>query len=253
MVGQYWDIFRNIAERWSLNVNHLQAVIHIFAKCPLFDGSFQGLIRCRDNAHIDRYRDSAADSVHRTFLENSEDFGLSRQAQIADLIQKQRSPVGFLEFSDAAIDAGGDSLFDAEQLRFHEVVRQRRTIQGYERVLRPRATVVQGFRDQFFSGAALAFDQDVHRAIANLVDQTNDGSHPVAHADDVLGGKPASVVLVEVSFLLQRAVLQLLIKLGGLDGVGDVGSQGLKNLCVLVREQTLCFVNGFADSDDLSL
>src|SRR5215468_6925110 len=202
MVGQYWDIFRNIAERWSLNVNHLQAVIHIFAKCPLFDGSFQGLIRCRDNAHIDRYRDSAADSVHRTFLENSEDFGLSRQAQIADLIQKQRSPVGFLEFSDAAIDAGGDSLFDAEQLRFHEVVRQCGTIDGYERVLRPRATVVQGFRDQFFSGAALAFDQNVHRAIANLVDQANDRLNPVTHADDVLRGEAPNNVSTVVGVFL---------------------------------------------------
>ena len=112
----------------------------------LFDGGFQVLIGCRDNARIDRYRASAADSVHRTFLENSKDFGLGRQAQITNLVQKQSSPVGFLEFSDAAIDAGGDSLFDAEQFSFHKVVRQCRTIHGYEGVLPPGAAVVQGLR-----------------------------------------------------------------------------------------------------------
>jgi hypothetical protein len=108
-------------------------------------------------------------------LENSKDFGLGRQAQITNLVQKQSSLVGFLEFSDPAIDAGGDALFDTEQLRLHKVVRQCGTIHGYEGVLRTGATVVQGLRYQFFAGAALALDQDVHRAVANLVDQPNDG------------------------------------------------------------------------------
>ena len=65
---------------------------------------------------------------------------------------------------------------------------------------------MQGLRYQFFAGAALALDQDVHRAVANLVDQPDDRLNPVTHADDVLGGKPASVIFVEVSFVLPRAL-----------------------------------------------
>jgi hypothetical protein len=54
-------------------------------------------------------------------------------------------------------------------------------------------------------------------------------------ADDVLSGKPASVIFVEF-FRSPQAALQPLIKLV-VSIVSETSSQSLKNLCVLVREQ----------------
>src|SRR5262245_33121452 len=100
-------------------MNYLQAVIKIFAKRMFFDRGLQSLISRRDNAHVYWYRASAADTVHRTFLENAEDFGLGRQIQITYLVQKQSPLMGFFEFADATVDAGSDALFNTEKLRFH--------------------------------------------------------------------------------------------------------------------------------------
>ena len=88
MVGQYRDIFRNIAKRWRLDMNYLQAVVQIFAKRTFFDGGFQVLVRCGDHSNIDWYGAFAADSVHRAFLQDAQDLGLSGETQVADLVQK---------------------------------------------------------------------------------------------------------------------------------------------------------------------
>ena len=100
--------------------------------------------------------------------------------------------MGRFKFSDAPIDAGGDAFFDAKKLGLHQVVRQCRAVDRDEGILGARAVEVQRFGDEFLARAAFALNQDIHRTWSNLVDQTDDRLYAVAHADDLLGGKPVA-------------------------------------------------------------
>ena len=55
--------------------------------------------------------------------------------------------------------AGEGAARVAEQLRFDQVVRQRRAIEGAERPIAPRSRAVDGACDQLLSAAAFAGDQ----------------------------------------------------------------------------------------------
>jgi len=49
-------------------------------------------------------------------LQHAKNFGLGRQAQITNLVQKERALVGVFEVLWSPIDSGRNTLFNAKQL-----------------------------------------------------------------------------------------------------------------------------------------
>src|ERR1700736_4950614 len=108
------------------------------------------------DVHLARFR--SADAQHLAVLEDSQHLGLEVRACLADLVEKQRAARGALEASRAVADSAGErSLFMSEQLALDHAIGQRLTIDCEKRTVRPIAPIVKHPRDQFLSGARLAF------------------------------------------------------------------------------------------------
>src|SRR5262249_33134672 len=102
-------------------------------------------IAMRRNHHANAYGDGlvAADTLDFSFFQHAEQFRLHGQRHIADLIEKNRSAIGLLKFSDVpASRAGKSTPFMAEQFRFDQLRWNRRAIQRDKRALRASTAFV---------------------------------------------------------------------------------------------------------------
>ncbi len=78
-----------------------------------------------DQAHVALARDVAAQALELAGLQHAQELHLAHQRQVADLVQKQRAAVGFLEAPDAQLlGAGIGAGLGAEQLGFEQLVGQ---------------------------------------------------------------------------------------------------------------------------------
>ncbi len=97
-------------------------------------------------------------------LENAQQLYLHVGRHVADLIQKDRSPVRELEAPDSAIGrAGESSLLMTKQFTLDETDWKRRTVHLDQRPIPALAVRVHGARYQFFSSTGLPENQ--HRRI----------------------------------------------------------------------------------------
>lgn len=133
------------------------------------------------------YRAAAADPFHPPLLDDAQDLSLAGQGHVADLVKENRSPIGLFDFADALLHPGGHAFFDAEHLAFKDGLGNNRAVQGQKRSVAPAAVVMDGFRDQFFSGSGFAGDQDIHRRIRNLADTFEQFLDRRAGAEDADG------------------------------------------------------------------
>ena len=140
--------------------------------------------------HVDRLR--AAHAFEAFFFQHTQQFRLNRQRQLANFVQKQRSPMRQIHLSHFARGRSRIcALFMTEQLVFHQPFRNRRTIQRHERLLPSRREMMNRQRKQFLSRAAFAQQQaggvrrrDFLDLLADLADRlmfSHDPREAVAH------------------------------------------------------------------------
>ncbi|SVJ77443.1 Uncharacterized protein conserved in bacteria [Klebsiella pneumoniae] len=114
----------------------------------------------RQHPHVHLDRPATADPLDLLFLEKAQQVGLQLQRQVADLVEEQGAAVGRLDPPDLAlVRAGEGALLVAEQLGLDQVLGNRPAVDRDERPVRAPRLPVQGTRDQFLAGAALAPDQ----------------------------------------------------------------------------------------------
>jgi hypothetical protein len=106
----------------------------------------------RHHAHVDRHVLVRADAANRARLEHAQQQRLERQRHLADLVEEHRAAGRALERADAVgIGAGERAAQVAKQLRLGEVVRQRAAVDDDERLVAPRAGVVDRLGDQLLA------------------------------------------------------------------------------------------------------
>ncbi|MDT4871584.1 hypothetical protein FQZ97_1067200 [compost metagenome] len=117
------------------------------------------------NAHIDHHFLLAADAANGFFLNRPQQFDLHRQRQVCHLVKKQRATLGGLEQSRLVFDGAAEAAFAmTEKLAFHQFRRNRSAVDRNERLVGPRAAVMDQSGHQFL--AAAGFATDVHRGLA---------------------------------------------------------------------------------------
>ena len=80
-----------------------------------------------------------AERLDRPLLQHAQQLGLRRQRHLGDLVEQQRAAVGRLEAAVAALDRAGErAALVAEQLRLEQRLRERRAVDGDERLARAR-------------------------------------------------------------------------------------------------------------------
>src|SRR5437879_4454553 len=91
----------------------------ILPKTILLNLFFKILVRRSNEPYIYGYRPAPPDPFNFPFLEDAKQLRLRRQTEIANFIEKQRSPIGRLDPPDATLDPRRDAFFDAKQFTFH--------------------------------------------------------------------------------------------------------------------------------------
>src|SRR5690348_4052431 len=164
MIGHERNIGGDFPQSGRLDANHFQAIKQIGAKRARLARVVEVFVACCNDSDVDWNRSLAADAIDRSLLQNAEHLGLSRETEIADLIEKERATIGRFEFSRSLFDSGGHAPLDTIQFRFDQILGQSRAIQRDERLIVAWAVVMYRLGNQFLSSAALPLDQHVHRA-----------------------------------------------------------------------------------------
>src|SRR5260370_1926278 len=255
MVGQQRNLLADLPQRRHVDVNDFDAVVEVFAESAPGKFLLQVLVGGGQNADIHWDGGAAAHTFHHALLQNAQDLGLGGEAEVANFVQEQGSAIGVLELAYAGIDAGGDALFNSEQLAFHQGFRQRGAVERHERLARARAGIVDGLGYQFLAGAAFARDQDVDKAVANALHQADHLLDFLPRADNSVDRVLAFHFAPEVRVLLHQIVLiapQFADQLRGFDGDGCVGGQRHQGLFVAGVERADALVEHFEGADDFS-
>ena len=169
----------------------------------------QGFVGGGDATEIDLDLLVAADAGDLVVLQHAQQIGLRLQADVADLVEKNRAAFGDLKFPFLAIlGAGERSLFVAEQLAFQQRFGQRAAMDHHQWMITPRAGIVDGASHQFFSRAAFAGDQ--HRGIGGTdgFNGVHHAPHGRAVAHQLIGTRDLRVLFAEALVFLLRTLMR---------------------------------------------
>src|SRR6185436_16671026 len=143
------------------------------------------------------------DAAELALLQKAQQLRLRAERHLADLVEEQRPAVRGLDQPRAiAIGAGERAAHVSEELALDQVLRQRRAVDGGERLRAPRRVAVNRARDQLLAGAGLAEDADRDVAAGDARHQRANLAHHGRIADDAveearMRGRPRTFFLFE--------------------------------------------------------
>ena len=126
MSRQFGDVGRAFAERRDVDFKRIDAIHQVLAKIAVLDHLFQISMRGTNDTDVDLLRFVVSDAAYFAAFQHSQQLGLHRLRQLADLVQEQRAAVRHFEQSDTMfIRAREGSLAMPEQLAFDQRFGQR--------------------------------------------------------------------------------------------------------------------------------
>jgi hypothetical protein len=129
-------------------------------------------------------RASTAEALQRGFLQEAQKIALHVERQVAHLVEKQRSALRRLDAPDLALHGAGEGTpLVAEQLGLDERLGNRAAVDGHERTVGARRSLVDGARAELLAGAAFAADEHRRARCGDLADGAKELAHHFARAD----------------------------------------------------------------------
>src|SRR5262249_27577789 len=108
---------------------------------------------------------AAAHATEVALLEDAQELGLRGVVHLRDLVEEQGAAVGQLEASQAAFGGAGEgSALVTEQLALDERLRDRRAVDGDERLVASVREIVDRAGHELLARAALTIDEHRRRA-----------------------------------------------------------------------------------------
>src|SRR5262249_52445209 len=136
MLNQCRDVFLAFAQGRERQGDDVEAEEQIFAEPARLDLVFERSVRGGQDTHVRLAFLWVAEALIGAVVEEAQQARLRVRSQVADLIQKERAALGFLNFADGVRDGPGErSLAMTEERAAHQVARQHRTMNGDERKL----------------------------------------------------------------------------------------------------------------------
>jgi hypothetical protein len=135
-------------------------------------------VRGGDEANVDATGRARAHGAHFAFLEHTEQLGLHRQRHVSQLVQEQGSLVSQLKDSFAVLFGACKGASDvAEKLALQERFRESRAVFREKWLCRSQAASMDFTCNYFFSGAALAHNQNWKLAGCSFSNEPFNASH----------------------------------------------------------------------------
>ena len=129
IAGQLQHIAVALAQRRHIERVDVESVIKVRAHAPGADFRRQIAVGGRNHAHIHMVLPVRAQALQLPALQHTQQLGLHGQRKLTHFIEKQRALMRLLELAAALGQcAGKGTAHMAEQLAFHQVVGQGRTV-----------------------------------------------------------------------------------------------------------------------------
>jgi len=208
MLGQQGNITFTATQGRKLNLDHVQAIIDIFAKRARFNERLQIFVGGSHHAHVAVTDFRAADRAVFAGLQNPQQFHLQRLGHLADFVEKNRAAAGGLKPADFVPDRAGKRAPDvAKQLGFQQILRQCATVDRHERLVLAPAVAMQRACHELFAGAAFTLDQNRRVRVGDLHDELQNPDDLGIMPDDEI----ELMLAAKLSFdLAQRDILRAL-------------------------------------------
>src|SRR5579863_7257473 len=133
----------------------------ILAKAAFLNRFFEVLVGGGDDTHIDSDLAMPSETVERLTIEHAQKLDLSLQLQLADLVEKQRAPVG--EFKQARLGRVGAAegpFFISEQLALHQVFGKRCAVDVDPRATAAMRRFMDSASDKLLASSSLSRNQN---------------------------------------------------------------------------------------------
>ena len=186
VAGQQQNVFPPGVQARHLDRDDTQTEKQVAAELALLDHLFKVAVGGADHPQIDFALLDRTDPANRPVLQQLQQLGLQQQVHFTDLIEKQRAAIGRFDQTEATVLGVGErALLVAEQLRLHQVGRNRGAVEFDERPFGAWTVEMQGPGHQLLAGAGFAFHQYRwqigvgHAAFG--VEQLADGALEVSH------------------------------------------------------------------------
>ena len=167
-----------VAQGRNLDDDLGQSIVKVFAEVAGLDLRLEITVRGADDAHIHRDFLATADALDLALLEETQQLGLQRHRQVADLVEEQGAAVRGFDLAECLLHGTGESpLLVAEQLALEQGIGDRRTVDGHEALTRTRRQRMQAAGEDLLARPALAEERDGHRCRCDLFDRPADLEH----------------------------------------------------------------------------
>src|SRR5258705_2872856 len=176
-----------VAQRRNEKGNYVQTIEKILAEGTARNFLIEVFVGGGDDADVHAHGLIGADRFKALLFENAENFRLRAQAHVADFVQEKRAAVRRLKFSGFIFAGSGETALDvAKKLGFDELFRNCRAIHFDEGAFAAKARGVQRARNELFTGAAFAVNEDAAVGRTSDADLLAQCLHRNAVADNLI-------------------------------------------------------------------
>ena len=172
MVGEFDDVGRALAQGRKLQLHDVEPEQQVLAEPTLLDLLDQIAVRGRQHADVDPDGCRPADPVDHALLECTQELRLQPDIHLRYLVEEERAPGRFLELADPSRDRARErALLVPEQLGFEEGLRDRRAVDGHERLVAPGGSGMDMARHDLLAGPAFSRDEHGRIRARDLLDE----------------------------------------------------------------------------------
>src|SRR5438105_819615 len=151
------NVFRAFAQRRDLDRKHIQPVVQVAAELLLGHHSFKVAMSRSHKPDVDCLRPRTPQAFEFPLLQNSQEFWLEFQRDIADLVQKQRALVRQLQAASRLRDRTREGApLMPEEFTLQQTPGNGSAVELNQSPLPPAAALVNGARNELFSCACLS-------------------------------------------------------------------------------------------------
>ena len=211
------NVFEAFGERRDADLNGAEAIEEIFAEASGENLGAKIAIGGGNQADIDLFDFRRADALDFAVLNHAEQFGLHSQRSFADFVEEHCAAVGIFKKTRASVGRAGECAADmTEELAFEQGIHKGGAIAHGEALLRDRANLMDGARDEFLTDARRANEQDIRVVTGNFAGEVEDFQHGGTFPDDAvkleifeklfLEGADTTALIVERSHIVKSAL-----------------------------------------------
>ena len=189
IVGQQDNILLALPQGRNGYLDDVQAPVEVGAELLLFDELDEVLVGGGSDAHIHMLESVAPHRDITLILQHVQDFGLKRQGQLADLVQKEGTAVGVLDEpgTPLGVGAGKGPRDIAEKLAFQQVFGDRGAVDGKKGLVPAQAVPVEGLGQEALARTRFAQDQHVQVHVHSFLQLFQAGLKSLSAADNLVG------------------------------------------------------------------